>query len=139
MRQFPTTPIDNDNQKELATLSQDGACRLEPENSISNAVAHDAGTRDGYAGMWSCTDASELQCMSVIMFCCKTHAFVRANSTFASIKSSLRTSTVLSILLYNSQGWRPSFSRSFTNRPVTRDSWNLLTIFFPSFCNKQKK
>ena len=51
MRQFPKTSIDNEviaptrTVKESATRSQDGACRLEPEYSISTGVERDADTR----------------------------------------------------------------------------------------------
>ena len=64
MRLFPATPIDNDviaparTDKELATRSQDGACRLEPEKKQCNNVGHEADTRDGLPGLWLCTDAT---------------------------------------------------------------------------------
>ena len=50
------------NRQELATLAD-----LNQKKSICSGVEHDADTRDGFAGLWLCTDASEPQCTSVIL------------------------------------------------------------------------
>ena len=71
MRQFPTTPIDNDviapartvknlqhaRKTVLADLSQ-------KKKNICSGAQHDD-TRDGCAGLWLCTDASEPQYTNV--------------------------------------------------------------------------
>ena len=49
----------------LATRSQDGACRLEPEKEQRNDVGRHADTRDGLAGLWLGTDGNEPQYTSV--------------------------------------------------------------------------
>ena len=72
MGQSPTTSIDNDviaparTDKEWATRSQDGACRLEPEKEQCSDVGDEADTRYGNAGSGLRTDASEPQYTGVI-------------------------------------------------------------------------
>ena len=71
------------------------------------------------------------------MCLCVSHAFLRANSSFCvheihttsklHTQQSILTSTVLSTLLYDSQGW--TFLLAFLN-----DSRNLFTTFLPIFC-----
>ena len=55
----------------LATRTQDGACRLEPEKQQCSDVGCNADTRDGLAGLWLCTDANEPQYTSVIYTGCQ--------------------------------------------------------------------
>ena len=74
VRLFPTALIETSSllfvqrssKRELATRTQDCACRLAPEKERCNDVGRNADTRDGLAGLWLCTDANEPQCTSVI-------------------------------------------------------------------------
>ena len=73
MRQFPTTPIENEVIAPARTVMSWQHARktvladLSQKKSMCSDVEHDAGTRYGLAGLWLCTDASEPQYTSVII------------------------------------------------------------------------